>query len=1109
MLNKILLKIEGMHCPSCELITKEELGDLAGVSDVSVDFKTGLGELILDDSKNTKEEVIEAIKKAGYKAEIQYNHPDLERLIGQIGKTIEKKESAPVLVDSNTNQRINLSLYGMHCSSCANLIERSLKKVPGVKQANVNFAAEKALIIYDESQAKSQNLIEAVSRAGYKAELVDAKDADYDRRKRQQETKSYAKRFWFSFVLSLPMLYFMLLDFFAIPGKTVVLPFVGIISLILTIPIQFIMGAGFYKGMWSSLKMKTFNMDSLVAIGTSTAFIYSLLNFINYFIRTGSIIGQNGKIPELYFETAAYLITFVILGKWLEIRTKSKTGDAIKKLMGLQAKTARVIRSGVTLDIPIDNVVLGDIVLVRPGEKIPIDGKITKGLSAVDESMITGESLPVEKKIGDSVIGATVNKTGSFEFEVNRVGSETALAQIIRLIEDAQGSKAPIQGFADKISAVFVPVVIGLAIITFLVWFFFLGATLSFSLMAFTSVIVIACPCALGLATPTSLMVGTGRGAEQGILIKGGEPLQAACNINAVIFDKTGTLTKGKPEVTDIITFDNLDEDEILMISASLEKQSEHPLAEAIYTYANEESVSLEEVRDFSAIPGHGVKGIVDNIEYYFGNRRLMTEVLSHPLDKINRKLIKLEEQGKTAMILATKEKILGAIAVADTVKTTSAEAVAKLKKLGITVYMITGDNERTARAIATQVGIENILAEVLPEDKASEVKKLQQNNYKVAMVGDGINDAPALAQADLGIAMGSGTDVAMETGGIVIMRNDLNDVVTAFQLSRETMGKIKQNMFFALFYNVIGIPIAARVFAGLGLVLKPELAGLAMALSSISVVSNSLLLRYFRPNKKNYLSLIAPVVMVIIFTFGFFEFAKLSSGMENQGMNSLVSVQVATNINTFIAGHETKINFNEGNPKLFLGVDNFPSELTTSEGTLALADNEMVIGYDEAMMMKKENLIKNTGDSLTNFFGLPSVKVVGILKPTGTLIDNYHFVNYATLAKMTSTAKISYVAEKEIMKIFYFDTASNTPEKLKNNIQSFEPINLGAKKYLPIYIGSTEAKMMIEKKLISKTGNTIDNLFGNDVIIAGILPETKTVLDMMHFVGPSFVIKK
>lgn len=1172
MENKIILKIEGMHCPSCELIIKEELSELSGVNNVSVDFKTGIAELILDDSKNTKADVLEAIKKAGYKAEIKSetknlsddenknivvsnkyiesneplklkletkttaefsipkNHPDLERLVKQLSAVISAPHKSEIIsesfnsslkekpviekqvesqtVENKSNSRISLSLYGMHCSSCANIIERSLKKVPGVSQANVNFAAEKASIVYDESQADSKKLIAAIDKAGYKAEIVDAKDSDYDRRKREQETKSYAKKFWFSFALSLPMLYFMLLDFFAIPGKVAVLPFVGIISLILTIPIQFIIGAGFYKGMWSSLKMKTFNMDSLVAIGTSTAFIYSFINFINYVVKTGSIIGIGGKIPELYFETAAYLITFVILGKWLEIRTKSKTGDAIKKLMGLQAKTARVIRGGATLDIPIESVVLGDIVLVRPGEKIPIDGKIIKGSSAIDESMITGESIPVEKTAGDTVIGATINKTGSFEFEVNRVGSETALAQIIRLIEDAQGSKAPIQGFADKISAVFVPIVIGLAIITFLVWFFLLGSTLSFALMAFTSVIVIACPCALGLATPTSLMVGTGRGAEQGILIKGGEPLEAACHINAVIFDKTGTLTNGKPEVTDIISFDNLDEDEILMISASLEKQSEHPLAEAIYSYANEESISLEEVKNFSAVPGHGVKGTVDNIEYYFGNRRLITEVLNHSIDKINRKLIKLEEQGKTAMILATKEKILGAVAVADTVKNTSAEAVAKLKKLGITVYMITGDNERTARAIAVQVGIENVLSEVLPEDKANEVKKLQENNFKVAMVGDGINDAPALAQADLGIAMGSGTDVAMEAGGVVIMKNDLNDVVTAFQLSRETMSKIKQNMFFALFYNVIGIPIAARVFAGFGLVLKPELAGLAMALSSISVVSNSLLLRYFKPNKRNYLSLIAPIVMVVVFTFGFFEFAKLSSGMENQGMKIVVSAQAASNINSFIAGGETKINFAEGNPKLFLGVDSFPSVVKVSEGTLILGSDEMVIGYDEAMMMKQENLIKGPGDSLINFFGLPGVKIVGILEKTGTLLDNYHFVNQATLAKMNNFAQVRYVAEGEIIKSFYFSTIGNIPEKLKNNIQGFEPVSLGAKKYLPIYIGSSEAKMMIEKKLITRVGDTIDNLFGNDVIVAGIISETKTVLDMMHFVGPDFVIR-
>jgi P-type E1-E2 ATPase len=643
--------------------------------------------------------------------------------------------------------------------------------------------------------------------------------------------------------------------------------------------------------------------------------------------------------------------------------------------------------------------------------------------------------------------------------------------------------------------------------------------------MAFTAVIVIACPCALGLATPTSLMVGTGKGAEYGILVKGGEPLEAACHINAVVFDKTGTLTKGKPEVTDILSFENIDEDEILAISASLEKQSEHPLAEAIYTYANEESVSLDEVDNFSAIPGHGVSGLINKTEYFFGNRRLMTDVLGHSISKVNRRLTKLEEQGKTAMILATKEEILGSIAVADTVKPTSAAAVAKLKKLGIAVYRITGDNERTARAIAAQVGIDNVLAEVLPEDKANEVKKLQQNKFKVAMVGDGINDAPALAQAELGIAMGSGTDVAMETGGIVIMKDDLNDVVTAFQLSRETMGKIKQNMFFALFYNIIGIPIAARVFMAFGLVLKPELAGLAMAMSSISVVGNSLLLRYFKPNKRNYLSLIAPIIMVVVFTFGFVEFAKLSSGMENQGLKVTISVENTSILNAFIAKEQTKINFSGGYPKLFLGAGSLPGTLKAKEGALTLGNNEMVIGYDEAIMMKKENLIKGSGDSLNNFFGLPGVKIVGILEPTGTLVDNYHFVNNATLAKMTNSAIVKYVAEKEIIKGFYFDVAAATasttatstgnlvkatiptPEKLKNNIQGFGEVILGNKKYLPVYVGSSEAKRMIEKKIFTRAGDAINNFFGNNVIIAGILPETKTTLDVMYFVGQGFKI--
>ena len=785
-------------------------------------------------------------------------------------------------VKEKKEDQAQLSLSGMHCASCAGLIEKGLKKVPGVKTANVNFAAEKARVVYDTSLTTVAQLITAVEKAGYKARLNDNSDPDADRRERAAVLTGYGKKFWWSFGLSLPMLYFMLFDFFSfIPLRAALLPYVGIISLILTIPVQFIIGAGFYKGMWSSLKMKTFNMDSLIAIGTSTAFFYSLAQLLIYVFGNNSVIGLNGeKIPELYFETAAFLITFVILGKWLEAKTKGRTSDAIKKLMGLQAKTARVIKNGVTVDLPIEQVVTGDIIVVRPGEKIPVDGKISKGQSAVDESMITGESIPVEKNVGDVVIGSTINKHGSFEFVATKVGGETMLAQIIRVVEDAQGSKAPIAAFADKISAYFVPTVIGLAILTGLVWYFFLGASLAFALMAFTSVIVIACPCALGLATPTAIMVGTGKGAEHGVLIKGGEPLEAACKVKVIVFDKTGTLTKGEPELTDIVGVGLSDEEEIASIAASLEKLSEHPLADAIVKYAEEESIVLSEATGFRAVPGHGVEATLNGEKYYFGNRKLVTDVVGLPatmVEKVERKIRKLEENGKTVMILCSAKEILGLIAVADTIKETTVEAVRMLQKRGLEVYMITGDNRRTAEAIARQAGIKNVLAEVLPEEKANEVKKLQSAGVKVAMVGDGINDAPALAQADLGIAMGSGTDVAMETGGIVIIKNDLRDVLTAIQLSRETMGKIKQNMFFALFYNVIGIPIAARIFAGIGLVLKPELAGLAMALSSVSVVINSLFLRRFRPGKTNWLSLFAPVVMGVGFSVIFFVFARLS----------------------------------------------------------------------------------------------------------------------------------------------------------------------------------------------------------------------------------------
>ena len=780
-----------------------------------------------------------------------------------------------------------IKISGMHCASCANIIERELKKTEGVHEANVNFATEKATVTFDSSKLSKEKIGEVITRAGYKPIMEEASETmnDHHHSLKEHEIMLLKRRFLVSLVLSLPMVYFMLLDFFKfLPGAETITPYIGIISLILSTPVQFIIGYSFYKGMWSALKMKTFNMDSLIAIGTSIAYFYSLINLIFFYLVNSSIVGlSGGKINDLYFETAAFLITFVILGKWLEAKATGKTSEAIKKLMGLQAKTARVIRDGKTLDLPIEDVVRGDIILVRPGEKIPVDGLIVKGSSAIDESMVTGESIPVEKNNGDTVIGATINKTGSFEFKATRVGSETTLSQIIRLIEEAQGSKAPIQAFADRISAWFVPTVIGIAILTFLIWFFLFSAGLTFSLLAFVAVIVIACPCALGLATPTAIMVGTGKGAEYGILIKGGEPLEKANEIDVMVFDKTGTLTKGKPEVTDIVSFGDTSDQKVLQIAASLERSSEHSLAEAIYNHSKEKKIKLDEVEKFNAIAGHGVEGMVDKKKYFLGNRKLITDIVGLKIKDIDDEVVKLENEGKTAMILSDEKHVLGIIAVADTVKPTTKEAIEKLKKMGITIYMITGDNRRTADAIAFQVGITNVLAEVLPENKVAEVKKLQKGRGKVAMVGDGINDAPALAQADLGIAMGSGTDVAMEAGGIVIMKSDLNDVVSAIHLSRETMAKIKQNMFFALFYNVIGIPIAARVFMGMGLILKPELAGLAMALSSISVVSNSLLLRYFKPNRKNYLSTIAPVVMVVVFSLLFLQFARISSQM-NKG---------------------------------------------------------------------------------------------------------------------------------------------------------------------------------------------------------------------------------
>lgn len=775
--------------------------------------------------------------------------------------------------------KTQLSISGMHCTSCAGVIEKELKKVTTVTSANVNFATQKAAIEHSGS-TQVRELISAVKKAGYKAEVMTGTTVENHAKHHASLMASWKRKFLLGITLSLPLVYFMLLDFFEwLPGAISLMPYVGILSLLLATPVQFYLGATFYKGAWAGLRTKTFNMDSLVAIGTSAAYLYSLAFYINYVIENSSLLGIMGeKIPELYFETAAFLITFVILGKWLEARATNKTNDAIKKLMTLQAKTARVKRNGKTLDIPLDNVITGDVVIVRPGEKVPVDGTIVKGATSIDESMITGESIPVEKQIGARVIGGTINKNGSFECKVGKVGSETTLSRIIRLIEDAQNSKAPIQALADRISSWFVPFVILFATVTFIVWFFVLGSSFLFALMAFTAVMVIACPCALGLATPTAIMVGTGKGAEHGMLIKGGEPLQAAKSINTMVFDKTGTLTYGKPVVTDTIAAEKYSEQDVLRYAASLEHMSEHPLAESIVADAKAKAIPLHDVTKFRAVPGYGVEGSIGKTPYFLGNRSFIGKNSEAELKLFEPKIKQLENEGKTAMLLASNTHLVGIIAVADTVKPSSKEAIKRLKALGIEVFMLTGDNERTAKAVASQVGIDHVLAEVLPEDKTSKIIELQALGKKVAMVGDGINDAPALAQANLGIAMASGTDVAMESGGIVLMRNDVNDVVSVIQLSRETVNKIKQNMFFALFYNAVGIPIAARIFASFGLVLRPELAGLAMALSSVSVVLNSLTLRYFRQGKTNWVSIAVPTGMAIVFTVAFIEFAKLST---------------------------------------------------------------------------------------------------------------------------------------------------------------------------------------------------------------------------------------
>ncbi|MCG3212132.1 MAG: Copper-exporting P-type ATPase [Anaerolineae bacterium] len=811
-MQQITMPVIGMTCANCVATVERSAKKTSGVSEAVVNFGTEKVTVTYDPQATSLPQLINRIERAGYQV---------------------------------PTATMELAITGMTCANCVNTVERTLnKKVPGILEATVNFATEKATVKYIPGTVSRADIVTAVERAGYGVVAADSEEelVDAEKAAREREIQNQTRKLIVGIIFTVPLLIISMGRDFGLFGAWGHAAWANYLLWALATPVQFYVGWDYYTGSYKSLRNKSANMDVLIALGSSVAYLYS----------AAVTIGFPGFV---YFETAAAIITLIKLGKVIEVRAKGKTSEAIKALMGLQAKTARVVRNGEEVDIPIEKVETGDTVIVRPGEKIPVDGVVTTGHSTVDESLLTGESLPVDKQIGDQVIGATINKQGLLRIEATKVGRESALAQIIRLVEEAQGSKAPIQALADRISSVFVPIVIVIAILTFFAWLAS-GAGFNAALVRLVAVLVIACPCALGLATPTAIVVGMGKGAEQGILFKSSAALQRAHELQAVVLDKTGTITKGEPSVTDIVAGSawQAGADRLLQLAASAERGSEHPLGEAIVRAAKEKQLSLAEPLGFEAIAGHGVSAEVDGQKVLLGNLRLMNREGVN-LNGLGADVERLQNEAKTAMWIAIDNQATGVIAIADTIKDGSKEAIADFKKMGLQVVMMTGDNQATAKAIAAEVGVDRVLAEVLPGDKAANVAKLQDEGLVVGMVGDGVNDAPALAQADVGIAIGTGADVAMETAGITLISGDLRGAIRAVRLSHATMRTIKQNMFWAFGYNVILIPVAAgalAIFSGVPHFLRelnPIVAAFAMAFSSVSVVANSLRLRRVKIN--------------------------------------------------------------------------------------------------------------------------------------------------------------------------------------------------------------------------------------------------------------------
>ncbi|MBI4966037.1 MAG: copper-translocating P-type ATPase [Desulfomonile tiedjei] len=816
-LAKDTIQIRGMSCAACVRRVENALGEMQGVENASVNFATEKASVEYDPSVVDIAAIRTAIRGLGYE---------------------------PVVLPSGSEQGIRkttISVGGMNCAACVRRVEKALLSVPGVTDAAVNLATSKATLTHLPGAATAVELKETLDDAGYQLlGVAEAAGADPIEEARKKEQKDLKIRLVVGFILtalihagSAPHL-FPFLE--SIPHHRMLL-----FLFIITTPAVFWVGDRFFIGAWKAAKQHTTDMNTLVAVGALSAYLYSsLVTFFPAFFATAGIT------PHVYFDGAAMIVTLILLGRFLEARAKGKTSMAIKRLMGLKPKTARVVKDGREIDIPIDMVAKDDVIVVRPGEKIPTDGMVVSGISTVDESMLTGESIPVAKEAGSEVFGATINKSGSFTFKATKVGAETALAQIIRLVEEAQGSKAPIQRLVDKVASVFVPVVFAIAVLTFVVWYFLVPDPIfSRALLNFVSVLIIACPCAMGLATPTAVMVGTGLGAERGILIKGGESLEKAYKLNTVVFDKTGTLTKGEPEVTDLFPAMNANGKDLLEIAVSIEAVSEHPLASAIIAKGRAENTAVQPVEGFEALSGLGVKGSIRGKSVFLGNLRLMKQE-GMSMNGLDAEAKALSDQGKTVVFVAQDGQVSGLIGLLDVPRESANETVEALKRMGLNVVMITGDNAKTAQAIAQAVGIDEVLSEVLPGDKAAEIRRLQNKGWVVAMVGDGINDAPALTAADIGIAIGAGTDVAIESSDITLIKSDLRLVPSAIRLSFKTMKVIKQNLFWAFFYNTLGIPIAAGVlYPSFGILLNPVFAAAAMALSSVSVVSNSLRLRW------------------------------------------------------------------------------------------------------------------------------------------------------------------------------------------------------------------------------------------------------------------------